>query len=383
MSNTSEKYISEAKMSEAPSKKLSLVIANGAVTTSKLADGAITFDKLNVEVTSTIDYLDTTVEALADSKADKSQLQYTSYNNFTKSFTTQPYNGAATTLVTASQVVTDGDGLKGVLVNVGGISGELPKDVHRKVSISIDNTPTENSLNPITSGAVYTALQGKGTYSKPAGGIPSTDLASAVTTSLGKADSAVQDIQAKVGTSTAVSIVNSTTKIATITIDSTPTNNSTNTVTSGGVYTAVNGKYTKPSGGIPMNDLSQSVQDAIAAGGSGIEVIDLSGYMSSTSWQNFHSSQDLCNDVISAYQNGKQVVLTYSGDNIRVAIPIQFPYAQSATGTTVLMMPWSGSGVALSLSGSSISSASNYMYFISGDGNGHIYTQIYTLSPNV
>lgn len=33
---------------------------------------------------------------------------------------------------------------------------------------------------------------GKGTYSKPSGGIPKTDLASAVQTSLGKADSAVQ-----------------------------------------------------------------------------------------------------------------------------------------------------------------------------------------------
>lgn len=33
---------------------------------------------------------------------------------------------------------------------------------------------------------------GAGTYSKPSGGIPSTDMASAVTTSLGKADSAVQ-----------------------------------------------------------------------------------------------------------------------------------------------------------------------------------------------
>lgn len=35
-------------------------------------------------------------------------------------------------------------------------------------------------------------LAGKGTYSKPSGGIPKTDLASAVQTSLGKADSAVQ-----------------------------------------------------------------------------------------------------------------------------------------------------------------------------------------------
>lgn len=54
----------------------------------------------------------------------------------------------------------------------------------------IDNVPTENSINPVKSGGVYTALAGK--YSKPSGGIPSTDLASAVQTSLGKADTALQ-----------------------------------------------------------------------------------------------------------------------------------------------------------------------------------------------
>lgn len=305
MGNTSEKYISEAKMSEAPSKKLSLVIANGAVTTSKIADGAITFDKLNTEVTNTIDYLDTTVEALADSKADKSSVYNVFYTN--NALKKQNINsGPVSDIVTASTIVSDGGGIKGVKVQVGSISGELPKDSEKKLSLTLETAPYENSLNPITSGAVYTALQSKGTYSKPAGGIP-------------------------------------------------------------------------------MNDLSQSVQDAIAAGGgsSNVEVIELNGYMSSTSWQNFHSSQELCSDVISAYQSGKQVVLTYDTTNIRVTIPIQFPYAQSATGTAVYMLPWSGSGVALAQSGGSVSSASNYMYFISGDGNGNIYTQTYILSPNV
>ena len=37
-----------------------------------------------------------------------------------------------------------------------------------------------------------TALEAKGTYSKPSGGIPKTDLSSAVQTSLGKADTALQ-----------------------------------------------------------------------------------------------------------------------------------------------------------------------------------------------
>lgn len=57
----------------------------------------------------------------------------------------------------------------------------------------------------IASAAIWNA---KGTYSKPSGGIPKTDLASAVQTSLGKADSAVQSITlsgAVTGTATVTS----------------------------------------------------------------------------------------------------------------------------------------------------------------------------------
>lgn len=50
-----------------------------------------------------------------------------------------------------------------------------------------------------------TALAGKGTYSKPSGGIPKTDLASAVQTSLGKADTALQSETYK-GTVTSVKV---------------------------------------------------------------------------------------------------------------------------------------------------------------------------------
>ena len=97
-------------------------------------------------------------------------------------------------------------------------------------TLTFDNTPTANSTNPVTSGGVKAALptkvsdltndsgylttetdpvftasaahgisssditawNNKGTYSKPAGGIPKTDLAEAVQVSLGKADTALQ-----------------------------------------------------------------------------------------------------------------------------------------------------------------------------------------------
>ena len=44
-------------------------------------------------------------------------------------------------------------------------------------------------------GKISAALDGKGTYSKPSSGIPKSDLASAVQTSLGKADTALQQHQ--------------------------------------------------------------------------------------------------------------------------------------------------------------------------------------------
>ena len=250
--STKEKYLSEAKMRETPSKKLSLQIADGAVTTGKIAKGAVTSDKLGNDVSGTLDYLDESLQAVEENKVDKSILYNTIYTQ--GQLKNQNYNsGSQDPIVSASTIVTDGGG------------------------------------------------------------------------------------------------------------------------------------YKKPNTGIPMDDLSQNVRNAINTGGSGsnVEVIELNGYMSSTSWQGFHSSQDLCSDVISAYQSGKQVVLTYYTTNIHVTIPIQFPYAQSATGTVIYALPWSGSGVALSLNGSSISSASNYLYFISGDGNGNIYTQIYILSENI
>lgn len=54
-------------------------------------------------------------------------------------------------------------------------------------------TITAGKLNQINT-ATQTALDAKGTYSKPSTGIPATDLASAVQTSLGLADTALQSV---------------------------------------------------------------------------------------------------------------------------------------------------------------------------------------------
>lgn len=47
MNKTNEKYISEAKLSEKPQKKLHLVLTEGCVTNSKMADNAVSVNKLS------------------------------------------------------------------------------------------------------------------------------------------------------------------------------------------------------------------------------------------------------------------------------------------------------------------------------------------------
>lgn len=61
-------------------------------------------------------------------------------------------------------------------------------------SITIDDALSSTSENPVQNKVVKDALDAKGTYSKPSGGIPASDLAQAVQTSLGKADSALQSV---------------------------------------------------------------------------------------------------------------------------------------------------------------------------------------------
>lgn len=70
-------------------------------------------------------------------------------------------------------------------------------------------TQDGNGNNIVNTYATKNELNGKGTYSKPSTGIPKNDLASAVQTSLGKADTALQSEQYK-GTVTGVKINGST-----------------------------------------------------------------------------------------------------------------------------------------------------------------------------
>ena len=80
-------------------------------------------------------------------------------------------------------------------------------------------------------------------YNKPTGGIPKTDLASSVQTSLGKADTALQEHQ---------DISALTNHVA---------NNSIHVTAD--EKTAWNSKYNKPSGGIPKSDLASDIQTSL------------------------------------------------------------------------------------------------------------------------
>ena len=62
-------------------------------------------------------------------------------------------------------------------------------------SVAVDSELSTTSENPVQNKVITQELSKKGTYSKPTGGIPKTDLANEVQTSLGKADTALQEHQ--------------------------------------------------------------------------------------------------------------------------------------------------------------------------------------------
>lgn len=108
-------------------------------------------------------------------------------------------------------------------------------DLANKPSINNVTLTGDKSLSDL---GAASAADVAAKYTKPSGGIPASDLASAVQTSLGKADTALQ--------SAPVTSVNSKTGAVTLTASDVGA-----------------GTYTKPSGGIPASDLAYSVQTSL------------------------------------------------------------------------------------------------------------------------
>jgi hypothetical protein len=83
----------------------------------------------------------------------------------------------------------------GAVNSVNGQTGNVVLDAEDVGALPDSYTAPVQSVNGQTGAVVLDAADvGAGTYSKPSGGIPASDLASAVQTSLGKADSALQSV---------------------------------------------------------------------------------------------------------------------------------------------------------------------------------------------
>ena len=107
-------------------------------------------------------------------------------------------------------------------------------------ALTFDNTPTQGSTNPVTSGGIYASVVGKQdtlTFDN----VPTADSSNPV-----KSGGVYSSLA---------------TKQDTLTFDSTPISGSSNPVTSGGVYTSVSGKVDKVSGKeLSSNDFTDALE---------------------------------------------------------------------------------------------------------------------------
>lgn len=112
--------------------------------------------------------------------------------------------------------IEDSESLDAIIASIEQqIAGKMDKVTLAAVATSgnyndLSNKPTIPTAVTESTVSGWGFTKNTGTYSKPSGGIPKTDLTSAVQTSLGKADTALQSEQYK-GTVTSVKI-NGTTK---------------------------------------------------------------------------------------------------------------------------------------------------------------------------
>ena len=132
-------------------------------------------------------------------------------------------------------------------VTSGGVYTAL---ANKQATLTFDSAPTENSANPVTSDGIYDALAQKQDNltidSVPTASSTNPVQSGGVFSALGDK----QDTLVGSGTGQNIKTINNTSIVGTgnisvqptLTFDSEPTNNSTNPVTSGGVYSALSGK---------------------------------------------------------------------------------------------------------------------------------------------
>ena len=155
------------------------------------------------------------------------------------------------------------------------VSGENIKTINGESILGSGNITIEGGSLTESEIAAMGFTKNAGTYSKPNGGIPKSDLASAVQTSLGKADTALQSYTeqykgtitgvAANGTSVATSgVANipaaSTSKYGVTKLNS--TTNSTST-TEAATPSAVKAAYDLANGKVSMSDVNTAIANAI------------------------------------------------------------------------------------------------------------------------
>lgn len=192
--------------------------------------------------------------------------------------------------------VSGGGGGGGAVNSVNGMTGDV---LLGKSDVGLGNVDNTSDANKPVSSAQSAAIGAK--YTKPSQGIPATDLADSVQTSLTKADSAVQpsalaayvktvngtapDANGNVavsGGSGGVTSVNGRTGDVTLAKSDVGLTNVDNTSdvnkpVSTAQSAAINAKYTKPSSGIPASDMSSSVQGTLSSAATLFGNLDLSG----------------------------------------------------------------------------------------------------------
>jgi hypothetical protein len=233
-----------------------------------------------------------------------------------------------------------------VISAAGGSGGGAVDSVNGKTGVVVLDADDVGALPDTTTASDI------GAYVKPSSGIPKTDLASAVQTSLGKADTALQ--------SAPVTSVNSKTGAVSLTASDL-------------------GAYTKPGTGIPKSDLASSVQTSLGKADTALQSAPVTSVNSKTGAVSLSASDvgalpdsttiptktsDLTND--SGFLTSAGAVTSFNGQHgaVTYTAPVQSvngqtgavtvtdtdtTYTLSMSGNVITLTPSSGTASSITL----------------------------------
>lgn len=192
----------------------------------------------------------------------------------------------------------------------GHITGDLDDQTDLGTALA-GKQDTISDLSTIRSGAAAGATA----YQKPSGGIPSSDLATAVQTSLGKADTAYQKPSGGIPSTDMASAVQTSL---------------------GKADTA----YQKPSGGIPNSDLSSGVQTSLGAADTAVQPAAVADVLRYTSQSLTSSQQGQARTNIGALSSADVASLTAE----EYVVVASLPTASASTIGKIYLVGPDGNG---------------------------------------